>query len=145
MTRCHDNNCCFWSVILLMEVICLVLFIVAIILCILSGVKAFMSAGCAQIYILGDQGICGGSLDVISKFLKDFWLMRPTQNFEVTCTENQLMTCEIIARRLKNSTVGISVGSVLAAVITFQMIIESAIMHERARWQRIFDAESKTS
>merc|ERR1719450_406611 len=52
MTRCHDNNCCFWSVILLMEVLCLVLFIVAIILCILSGVKAFMSAGCAQIYIL---------------------------------------------------------------------------------------------
>jgi hypothetical protein len=145
MTRCHDNNLCFWSILLLMEVLVLVLFIVAIALCILSGVKAFMSSGCASIYILGDVQICGGSLEVVAKFLKNFWASRLATSFITTCTENQLMTCEIIGSRLKNSTIGIAIGSILASVLTFQMIIESAIMHERARWQRLFDAESKAN
>ena len=129
-----------------MEVLVLVLFIVAIALCILSGVKAFMSAGCASVYILGDGKVCAGSLEVMKQFLKGFWMEGQVGNsFANTCDEHQLMTCAIITSRLKKSTIGITIGSILASMLTFQMIIESSIMHERVRWQRIFDAESKVS
>jgi hypothetical protein len=140
-TGCKNSHMCFWSILLLMEILALLLFIVAIVLCILSGVKAFMSASCAQVYILGDPQICGGSLDTVNQFLKSFWQDRDITAFPETCSDKNLMVCQIITERLKKSTMGIIIGSVLAAVFSFQMIIESAVMHEHLRWRLLFEED----
>lgn len=133
---CHDSHLCFWSVIILLEVIALLLFIIAILLCVLAGVKAFISSGCAQIYILGDDSICTGSLGQVQNFLKTF------PHSESRCNNSTLLTCMLIGEKMKKSVIHTTLGSIMAAVFSFQMIIESAVLHERARWVKYFDEKS---
>mmetsp|Transcript_99917 Transcript_99917/g.213941 ORF Transcript_99917/g.213941 Transcript_99917/m.213941 type:complete len:1049 (-) Transcript_99917:131-3277(-) len=142
MKGCHDSNLCFWSVVLLLEVIVLVLFVVAIVLCLLAGIKAFISAGCGQIYLLGDEKICTGTLGSIRNFVISFWEDSGILLGDA-CNQKTLLTCQLIGAKLKKSAVMTTLGSLIAAVFSFQLIIESAILHERARWRRIFDEDSK--
>jgi len=55
-----------------MEIIVLVIFVIAIVLCIVSGVRAFISMGCSLIYILGDPVVCTGMLNQVRLFLLSF-------------------------------------------------------------------------
>jgi hypothetical protein len=139
---CQESDITFWSVILIMQVLVLVLFLVSILLCILAGVKAFLAAGCAQIYIVNDSKICTGVLGMIRRWLMSFLLEDPFLIHDA-CDAHTLLTCQLIGAKLKKSAVFTTVGSMMAAVFSFQMIIESAILHERARWRKIFDEESK--
>merc|ERR1719161_1655812 len=56
---CSDTALCFWSCILISEVVILIMFIVSILFCVIAGIKAFIAFGCAQIYVLGDDHVCG--------------------------------------------------------------------------------------
>mmetsp|Transcript_95368 Transcript_95368/g.179313 ORF Transcript_95368/g.179313 Transcript_95368/m.179313 type:complete len:3377 (+) Transcript_95368:49-10179(+) len=140
MAACHDTALCFWSCIICMEVIVLVLFIVAIILTLLSGIKAFINAGCSQIYLLGDASICTGVLGQVQTWLVNFWSGGSIAN---VCNSEYLMTCQLIVGKMKQSVMFTTVGSMMAAVLSFQMIIQSAILHEQARWRRIADGLEK--
>eukprot|EP00401_Gymnodinium_catenatum_P002866 CAMPEP_0117556704 /NCGR_PEP_ID=MMETSP0784-20121206/51947_1 /TAXON_ID=39447 /ORGANISM="" /LENGTH=975 /DNA_ID=CAMNT_0005353989 /DNA_START=53 /DNA_END=2980 /DNA_ORIENTATION=+ len=142
MQGCHDSNTCFWSAVLLLQVVVLILFIVSIVLCLLAGVNAFISSGCLQIYILGDVNVCQGTLGVVKEFLQTF-MMTGRVSLHTACTSETLVTCHLIAAKMKTSAIFTTAGSMLAAVLTFQMILEAAVMHERARWRRLFDAASK--
>lgn len=142
---CHDSNTCFWSFILLAELIVLILFVISVVLCLLSGVKAFVAAGCSQIYIIGDVSVCAGSLNTVKTFLSSFWGASDSVHFEERCNDETLLTCQLIGTKLKNSTLGVMAGSMLASVFTFQLIVESAIMHERARWRRMLDGAEKSA
>mmetsp|Transcript_126040 Transcript_126040/g.245869 ORF Transcript_126040/g.245869 Transcript_126040/m.245869 type:complete len:978 (+) Transcript_126040:119-3052(+) len=139
---CQDSGMCFWSVIIIMQVLVLVLFLVSILLCILAGVKAFLAAGCAQIYIVNDSKICTGVLGMIRRWLMSFLLEDPVLLHDA-CDSHTLLTCQLIGAKLKKSAMYTTVGSMMAAVFSFQMIIESAVLHERATWRKIFDEESK--
>ena len=44
---------------------------------------------------------------------------------------------------MQQSAIFVSVFSILAAVLSFQLLIESSILHERARNRRIIDAALK--
>jgi len=143
MRSCHDSNLCFWSFVILLEVIVFVLFIVSIVLCLLAGVKAFLSAGCTTVYVLGDDTICQGVLSVIQIWLTSF--LADVGDLTTACQSQSLLTCELIESKTKQAVVFTIIGSLVAAVLSFQMIIESAIMHERARWRQIFDDEAKIS
>ena len=123
------------------KVIALLLFIFAIILCILSGVKAFLANGCEQIYILNDPTVCGGSLEVVRQFLSTFW-KDLAESLVETCSTQNLLACQTIGKRLKTSTTYVIIGSVLAAIFTFQLIVESAVLHEHARWAKMHDDEA---
>mmetsp|Transcript_124506 Transcript_124506/g.219187 ORF Transcript_124506/g.219187 Transcript_124506/m.219187 type:complete len:1161 (+) Transcript_124506:95-3577(+) len=140
MNDCHDTQLCFWSCIIFMEVIVLVLFVVAIILTLLSGVKAFINSGCSQVYLLGDSTICTGILTTVQTFLAKFWT---GQDVAFVCDTEKLMTCQLIAGKMKKSVIYTTCGSMLAAVLSFQMVIQSAVMHEQARWRRIADEFEK--
>jgi len=129
--------------VILLEVIVFVLFIVSIVLCLLAGVKAFLSAGCTTVYVLGDDTICQGVLSVIQIWLTSF--LADVGDLTTACQSQSLLTCELIESKTKQAVVFTIIGSLVAAVLSFQMIIESAIMHERARWRQIFDDEAKIS
>lgn len=141
---CNDMNLFFWSVILLAEVVALALFLISVVICIIAGVQAFVSAGCSQIYILGDNTICTGSLNVIRIFLKTFWKNQEV-DIDETCGKEMLMTCKLISDQMILGVKLSAFGGILAAVLSFQMIVDSAMLHERARWRRMFDAEAKKS
>lgn len=143
MRSCHDSNLCFWSFVILLEIIVFVLFIVAIVLCLLGGIKAFISLGCTTIYVVNDETICQGVLSLIGSFLSTFF--SGIGDLATACGDQNLLTCGLIASKTASATMYMILGSLIAAVLSFQMIIETAIMHERARWRKIFDDEAKIS
>merc|ERR1719215_229039 len=83
--RCHDTQLCFWSCVILMQVIVLLMFIISIVLCILAGVKAFITAGCAQIYLLSDQATCTSTMRSVQSFISTFFVLDPNENLADIC------------------------------------------------------------
>jgi hypothetical protein len=136
MQNCHDNLMCFWSCIIICEVIVLLLFIIAIALTLIGGIKAFLSAGCSTIYLIGDDSICTGILSVLKTFLATFWDDGPNALSNVCSTES-LLTCQIISETVMTSLLYTTVGGMLAAILSFQMIVNTAQLHEQSRWVRI--------
>merc|ERR1719215_2438481 len=123
LRACNSYAMFFWSVIIIMEVMVLLLFIVSLVLCILAGVQAFLAAGCGQIYILGDFSICTGALDMLGTFLSSFRV--GDSESRDACNSQELMVCQVIGSRMQTSAVYTVVGSMTAAVFSFQMIIET--------------------
>jgi len=142
MSSCHDNMLCFWSCIILCEAVVLMLFMVAVALTLFSGVKAFMGSGCSEIYFLSDNTVCDGILDVVKGWLAHFWDGAETR-LEHACDSESLLTCKLIQDKLLKSVLYTTVGSVAAAVLSFQMIVNTAQMHEQARWIRLAESFSK--
>jgi len=132
----HDTQLCFWSVIILAQVFVLVLFIVSLALCLLAGVKAFILAGCDQIYVLGDDQICTESLDNIRKFVSSFLTTEVGVPVADVCNDDRLLTCNLIREKMGTSTIFTTVFSAVAAILSIQMILDSATLHEQARWRR---------
>lgn len=143
MTSYHDTQLCFWSCIILFQVVCLLIFVISLVLCILGGVKSFVLEGCSQVYVLEDDGICLETVGVLRKFLDSFHVGEAALNLASVCADNRLLTCDLIATKMKSSTIYTSLFSLLAALFSFQMIIESAMLHTRARYRRMIDAIDK--
>jgi hypothetical protein len=137
---CHDSHITFWSMILIVQVIVLILFIMSIVLCFLAGVQAFLSSGCSEIYMLTDNTVCTGILTGIQDFLVSFWGSSPI-DINDACDTTELLTCSLISNDLTTSMYTTTAGSMLAALITFQLLIESAMMHERARFTLMYKDE----
>uniref|UniRef100_A0A7S1LCV0 Uncharacterized protein n=1 Tax=Alexandrium catenella TaxID=2925 RepID=A0A7S1LCV0_ALECA len=135
----HDHHLFLWSLVILVQVIALTVFIASIVICILAGVKAFLSSGCAQIYVINDAVICKEALVSLRDFLSTFVVQGALTPLEDSCTSNDLLACQLIARKMANSTALTTVFSLLAALLTMQMIFDSAINHEQARWRRIIN------
>jgi len=136
----HDTQLCFWSCVIFMEVIVLLLFANAIILSLLGGIKAFINSGCTTVYLLGDSSICTGVLQTVQKWLSQFWTDGSLAN---VCDQEQLMTCMVITHKLKKSVIMTTLGSLVAAISSFQLVIQSSILHEQARWRKITDEIAK--
>lgn len=137
---CHDRHLCFWSVLILMEVIVLVVFVLAVVICVLGGIQAFMSAGCSQVYILADRTICTVALKTMRTFLKTFW---PGANINDTCVKETLLTCKLIAEQVVSAVKLSMVGGLTASVLSFQLLVDSAVKHEQATFRRLLNAEAK--
>merc|ERR1719507_294615 len=125
---------CFWSGIILFEIIVFILFIVSIVLCLLAGIQAFVGAGCLTVYVLNDNTVCQGVLSLLQAWLTSFY-STGIGDLASACGDNTLLTCDLISSKMATSAMYTVLGSLIAAVLSFQMIIESAIMHERSRWR----------
>jgi hypothetical protein len=143
MKSFHDTQLCFWSCIILFEAVCLLIFVISLVLCCFAGVKAFMSAGCAQVYLLNDNNICLETVGTLRKFLATFYVGGAWEALDKVCFSNNLLTCNLIASEMASSCILTTVFSFLAAVFSFQMIIESACLHTRARYRRMIDGIGK--
>mmetsp|Transcript_29899 Transcript_29899/g.86949 ORF Transcript_29899/g.86949 Transcript_29899/m.86949 type:complete len:895 (+) Transcript_29899:74-2758(+) len=134
---CQDSHLCFWSILLLCEVFVLILFVLSIVICVVGGVQAFLRAGCSQVYILGDDTVCTTAMEVLNTFLKTFGISRTP--VEDICHQEKLMTCRLIADQASKALITSVVGAVLATLLSCQMIVESAVMHERARYRGMIE------
>lgn len=141
LSNFHDTQMCFWSCIIVMQVLVLVVFLVSIVLCILAGVQAFITSGCAQIYILGDQKVCAASLGNLQNFVGSFWAHILSHELEPRCSEQALLTCSLITSKMKSSAALTTIFSFAGTILSLQMLIESAVLHEMARYRRLANAE----
>jgi hypothetical protein len=131
----HDNCMCFWSCIITFEIFVLLMFIIAIVLTLVSGIKAFMGAGCSSIYFLGDNTLCQGIMGMVKGWLETFW-GGAASSLGGACQSESLLTCSLIQEKLGQAMMFTTLGSLLAAVLTFQLIVNTAQLHEQARWVR---------
>lgn len=146
---CHEwieyggAEMCFWSVIILLQVVVLVLFLLAIVITLIAAIQFFLASGCSQIYLLGDMSICGGVLQALRDFLETFIPGVSSDDFPQHCVDTQLLTCDLIGSKMTSAATYTVVGSFLAAAMTFQMIIESGQLHSRAlarmKFEQIWD------
>jgi len=131
---CHENDwsgeMCFWSVCILLQFVVLFLFIMAILITLIAAIEFFLASGCAQIYLLGDQSICGGVLSALKSFLDT--IFAGLSDFPGHCQSKQLLTCQLIGKKMADAAEYTVIGSFMAAVFTFQLLIESGQIHTRA-------------
>lgn len=144
LTGWCGGDMCFWSVLLLAQVGVLLLFLVAILLCILAGVKAFIASGCAQIYLLGDETACTNTLKMLQQFIETFKVGNPDGfDIENACARNTLMTCAELGPKMQSSAMLTVLGGLLGAVFSFQMLVDSSVLHERANMRKLIqDADA---
>eukprot|EP00931_Biecheleriopsis_adriatica_P044479 TRINITY_DN2543_c0_g1_i7.p1 TRINITY_DN2543_c0_g1~~TRINITY_DN2543_c0_g1_i7.p1 ORF type:complete len:1067 (-),score=230.40 TRINITY_DN2543_c0_g1_i7:63-3263(-) len=143
----HDTTLCLWSVMILMQVLVLVTFIIAVALCIVAGVKAFLLAGCAQIYVLEDKSVCTTTLQLLKSFLNVLMIdgkkLLTTEDISSACSEYSLLTCELITAKMTQSTTVCTIFSFLASVFSLQMLFDSATLHEQAIFRRMAASDKK--
>jgi hypothetical protein len=135
-SRCHDSNFCFWSCVIIFQIIVLLIFIIAIVLCLLNGIKIFLNSACAQIYMLSQDGMCSNVLYSVKSFISTFTvdILVP---LDVTCDQKSLLLCNLIYEKMVQSMIFTTIFSFASAIFQYQLIIESAILHERARMRRV--------
>mmetsp|Transcript_6360 Transcript_6360/g.17085 ORF Transcript_6360/g.17085 Transcript_6360/m.17085 type:complete len:948 (-) Transcript_6360:43-2886(-) len=138
-SRLVDRTMLFWSVLLLVELCVFVSFIFTLLLSMLAMVKLFIHSGCNQLYMLGDGVICAEIMVNIKMWLTTF-LNRDFLTPLTVCDKRMLLTCNLISNDLLTSSVFTVVGGFIGSFLTFQVIVESAICHERIRWHRAMSA-----
>jgi len=139
-TSFHDTQMCFWSFIIIFQIVCLLLFVISVVLCVFAGVKTFLLTGCSQVYLLNDESVCNHTVGLLRSFLDTFYVTDPNSPLDDVCASNQLVTCDVISSKMKSATLYTTVFSFLAALFSFQMIIESACLHTRACYRRSIDS-----
>jgi hypothetical protein len=139
----HDMTMCFWAVCILLQIVVLVLFLLSLVFCLLAAIKIFIASGCAQIYILGDKAVCGNTLLNLRTFLQSFFEGFHIDDLPDQCSHKQLLTCDMMANKMKWSGIWTVSGSMVVAVVSFQMIIESATLHTRAVERRRIQRQIK--
>ncbi|CAE7417632.1 unnamed protein product [Symbiodinium natans] len=135
---CTSGHLCFWSLLLLAQVVVLIMFIISLVICLLTGIQAFFGAGCSKIYLIGDEAVCTAVLSIFKVFLKTFGFSEP---IEQTCGSKSLLTCKIIRDSVFHTAIFVIIGALLASVFSFQMLLDSATKHERARCARAWEEE----
>jgi len=133
--KCHDSMMCFWSCMIIYQIIVLVIFIVGIVLCMLNGIKLFFSSSCLTIYMLDQSDMCLAVLNSVKDFIPTF-VVDPLIAIEDTCNAKNLLMCELIGEKMQTSMLYTTIFSFTSAIFQFQLVIESAVLHERARMRR---------
>lgn len=121
------------------QIFVLLLFIVALVFIIIGGVQVFTATACSAIFILGDVKVCTETLYMLSTFMSTFTMGGGEVPLSMSCEHYNLQTCSLIQNKMLSSTIYTIVGAFLAAILSFQMIFATALLHERARWRRIMN------
>jgi len=137
--KCCSGECVFWSCLLFGQLFVLIMFIVALVLTLVSGIQMFIVSGCGAIYVLGDEKVCTETMKMLQGWITTFQGGAPELEISQVCVQHSLMTCAVITNKLKTAAIYTIVGAMAASVLSFQLLIESAILHERARMRRIID------
>merc|ERR1719329_1721145 len=138
--RC-SGELCFWSFLLAAQFGVLLLFLVTLLLCVLAGVNAFLASGCAEIYAISDAEVCTDTLKMLKAGLGTFGV-HGTEDIDNACVEQTLLTCEQLGPRMKAAALLTCGGGLFGAVFSFQILVDSAVLHERMRMQQLVKALS---
>merc|ERR1719263_864642 len=136
ISRCHDSQLCFWSCIIVFQIIVLLIFIIALVICMLAGIKMFFTSSCAELYLLSEADVCTNDLQSIKSFVPAF-VVDELIPLEDTCSTKNLTLCAMIGAEMQQSMILTTIFSIVSAILSFQLVIESSVLHERARMRRI--------
>jgi len=89
--------------------------------------------------MLGDETICGNILKNLKMFLDT--IFPGVADMGTHCIQKDLLTCVMISKKFMTAAKYTVVGSFAAAFFTFQMIVESGELHNRALTRIRFEHE----
>jgi hypothetical protein len=135
----HDKTSCFWSFILLFQVIVLLLFLVSVVFVIMAGIEIFTGTSCAQIYLLGDNKVCTETLNQLETFLSTFKVGDGEVPLSMACEHHTLRTCDLVKNKMLQAALMTVGGSFIAVLFHFELIFDVALIYERARWRRVIN------
>lgn len=134
-----------WSALILLQAVALGVFVISVFICLLASVKVTLLAGCRQLYILNDVHSCAGSMRSMQGWLESFLTHTPVgDSMHRFCDEEHLLTCNLITEQMRRSTILTTVFSLAGTFFVFQLILNSAVLHERARWHLSKRSNTKT-
>jgi hypothetical protein len=133
----HDTTACFWSTLILTESIVFLIYLAAVVLCLFAFMRTAVWWTCSHLYVLYDPATCDSIIGNLSKFLSSFVLSSTgASHLENSCSDHGLITCAIITEDMHRHHV-LTVGcGFLGTLCYLHLIIESAILHEEARFRR---------
>jgi len=137
---CTSSHLCFWSCLLCAQVLVLLLFIISIVICLITGIQAFFAAGCSKIYVISDTSVCSGMMQIFQGFLSTFGSTFSVPLLEM-CDQKKLTMCKTMSDEISASAIYTIIGALLASVFTFEMLLDSATKHEKIRCTRLLKAE----
>mmetsp|Transcript_19609 Transcript_19609/g.56938 ORF Transcript_19609/g.56938 Transcript_19609/m.56938 type:complete len:135 (+) Transcript_19609:1-405(+) len=120
-----------------MQIVVLVFFVVSMAFCILAAIKLFIVVGCKQADILQDAVSCTAQLLNLREFLSSFFVQDAMEPVAAVCDSASLLTCDLIQNRMMLSTILTTVFSLLGSFMFLNLIIDSVMKHEQARWRRV--------
>jgi len=142
-----DRDLAFWSCILCMTAIALLVFLIAIFLCITSGFGRFLMSGCAQVYALGDASICFDVLNGLKRAFRSFNFRNMDESVSReqmeedlptdVCIRLDLTTCQKIDHEMHQSAMLVTFFGLLGVALTFQVVLDSSMLHQRSRLRRM--------
>jgi hypothetical protein len=123
----------FWSLLILLDIIVLATFWVVIAYDAVLGFSFFVHVGCKQIYPIEDIKVCH---DVMSWYGQFMGLIAPQAFYqeENVCAESTLVTCRIFKDQVESQMFYIVVCGFFASFFSYQLLVDSAMLHEQARW-----------
>jgi hypothetical protein len=129
-----DTSMIFWSVLLLLDVLVLVTFYFAVTATIAVVISGWIHSGCAQIYPLEHHEVC---TEVMSRYGSVMGVLNPNFYQEThVCRSSHLTTCNLFKEEVQNQWAFLVIGSYWASFLSFQLIVESAVLHEQVRWDK---------
>jgi hypothetical protein len=127
----HDLSLCFWSCCIFLQIVCLLLFLISLLFCILAAVQIFVASSLSQVYMLGDGNVCGNTLLNLRAFLATFLPGVHSEKMSAACHDKSLLLGQMMTPMQSGAMMTV-IGSLIAAGASFQMVIESATLHSRA-------------
>jgi len=140
VNSCTSSHLCFWSCLLCAQVLVLLLFIISIVICLITGIQAFFASGCSKIYVISDNSVCTGMMQIFQTFLSTFGSTFSVPLLDM-CDQKKLTMCKTMGDEIGASAIYTIIGALLASVFTFEMLLESATKHEKVRCTRLLKAE----
>jgi hypothetical protein len=133
----HDTQTCMFSVVIVMQIICLVLYVLGIVFVLLAVVYFIVPALCAPLPVINGGDGCTNVMKSLKNMLSTFQVSHPDEDVYSICSVHSLHTCSLIEPMLSNAAIYCVAGSWMAVVLTFELIIQFAQMHEGARYRRM--------
>eukprot|EP00929_Paragymnodinium_shiwhaense_P044435 TRINITY_DN22801_c0_g1_i2.p1 TRINITY_DN22801_c0_g1~~TRINITY_DN22801_c0_g1_i2.p1 ORF type:complete len:965 (+),score=264.31 TRINITY_DN22801_c0_g1_i2:125-3019(+) len=144
-TSWNDTQTCMISTVVLMQLMILVMFLLANAVGILCALFIILGSLCSALPIVSSASDCSAIINGITTLFPAFYVSNPGEDMSGACGAYSLVTCDVMAPRLKTGALLCIAGSWLAIILTSELIIQFAAMHECVKYRRIakvFQAEA---
>mmetsp|Transcript_37099 Transcript_37099/g.78870 ORF Transcript_37099/g.78870 Transcript_37099/m.78870 type:complete len:969 (+) Transcript_37099:75-2981(+) len=129
-----EYSICWTSTMLVIEVLCLTVYVVCVLVSLIFAATMLMSSQCTHIGLLYDKVVCGTYMKVINTILVSFRVVDPLG--QVMCEKENFLACKVVNEHSAAFLTYIAC-SVLQIVFAMLLLVESSVLVERCRLQKV--------
>lgn len=135
----NNDHFSFWGMLLFFQTFLLIFYTISNIIVVLTTAYVIVGAGCDAMPLLMHHQPCNSALSALDSWLPSFLPGRPLSY----CTDNELLVCKVMSDGMVLGSKITGFFSLMAVVLTYQLLIDSAVLHERSRWSLALSRRAK--